>query len=36
MIFAFVKAFMLVRKRKFPLHREWMMRGFATGLAVSV
>ena len=36
MIFAFVNAFMLIRNRKFLLHREWMMRGFATGLAVSV
>ena len=36
MIFAFVNAFMLVRNRKFLLHREWMMRGFAAGLAVSV
>lgn len=29
MIFAFINAYMLVRKRKFLLHREWMMRGFA-------
>ena len=36
MIFAFVNAFMLVRNRKFLLHREWMMRGFAAGLAVAV
>jgi hypothetical protein len=36
MIFAFINAFLLVRNRKFLLHREWMMRGFATGLAVSV
>jgi hypothetical protein len=36
MIFAFIYAYMLVRNRKFLLHREWMMRGFATGLAVSV
>ena len=36
MIFAFVNAFILVRNRKFLLHREWMMRGFATGLAVAV
>ena len=36
MIFAFVNAFMLVRKRNFLLHREWMMRGFAAGLGVSV
>ncbi len=36
MIFAFVNAFLLIRKRKFLLHREWMMRGFATGLAVAV
>jgi uncharacterized membrane protein len=36
MIFAFVNAFRLVRNRKYLLHREWMMRGFATGLAVAV
>jgi uncharacterized membrane protein len=36
MIYAFVNAFLLVRKRKFLVHREWMMRGFAAGLAVSV
>jgi len=36
MIFAFVNAYVLVRNRKFLAHREWMMRGFATGLAVSV
>ena len=36
MIYAFVHAFSLIRKRKFLLHREWMMRGFAAGLAVSV
>ena len=36
MIFAFVNAFRLIRKRQFLVHREWMMRGFAAGLAVSV
>jgi uncharacterized membrane protein len=36
MIYAFINALLLIRKRKFLLHREWMMRGFATGLAVSV
>ena len=35
MIFAFVKAFMHVRKRQVPQHREWMIRGFATGLSVA-
>ena len=36
MVFAFVNAFNHVRSRNFLLHREWMMRGFATGLAVAV
>lgn len=36
MIFAFVNAFVAVRNRNFLSHREWMMRGFATGLAVAV
>lgn len=36
MVFAFVNAFNHVRNRNFLLHREWMMRGFATGLAVAV
>lgn len=36
MVFAFVNALIHVRNRNFLLHREWMMRGFATGLAVAV
>ena len=36
MIFAFVHAFRLVRQRRFAEHREWMMRGFATGMGVAL
>jgi hypothetical protein len=35
MIFAFFNAFRLVRLRKFPTHREWMIRGFAVGMGVA-
>ena len=34
-LFAFGKAFRHVRRREIVLHREWMIRGFATGLAVA-
>jgi uncharacterized membrane protein len=36
MVFAFVNAYRLIRRRNFLKHREWMMRGFATGIAVGV
>ncbi|MEM9687917.1 MAG: DUF2306 domain-containing protein [Pseudomonadota bacterium] len=36
MIFAFVHAYRLVRQRRFAEHREWMMRGFATGMGVAL
>jgi uncharacterized membrane protein len=36
MIFAFSKAYLHVRARRFHLHREWMIRGFATGLSVAL
>ena len=36
MVFAFAKAFLHVRARRFNLHREWMIRGFATGLSVAL
>ncbi len=36
MVFAFVNAFRLVRARQYARHREWMMRGFATGLGVAL
>ena len=36
MVFTFVKAFLHIRKRQFPVHREWMIRGFSAGLAVAV
>ncbi len=36
MIFAFVHAYRLVRQRRFAAHREWMMRGFATGMGVAL
>lgn len=36
MVFAFVHAFLLVKRRNFQKHREWMMRGFATGLGVAL
>lgn len=36
MVFCFFHAFGLVRQRKFAQHREWMIRGFATGLGVAL
>ena len=36
MVFAFVKAFLHIRKRQIAVHREWMIRGFAAGLGVAV
>ncbi len=35
MVFAFVQAYRMARRREFILHREWMIRGFALGLAVA-
>jgi uncharacterized membrane protein len=34
-LFALCKAFWHIRRREIALHREWMMRGFAVGLAVA-
>ena len=34
-LFALTKAFIHIRRREFALHREWMIRAFATGLAVA-
>jgi uncharacterized membrane protein len=34
-LFALGKAFWHIRRRQIVLHREWMIRGFATGLAVA-
>jgi hypothetical protein len=34
-LFALVKAFVLIRQRKIDLHREWTIRAFATGMAVT-
>jgi uncharacterized membrane protein len=34
-LFALGKAFWHIRRREIALHREWMIRGFATGLAVA-
>jgi len=34
-LFALTKAFVLIRQRKIDLHREWMIRAFATGMAVT-
>ena len=34
-LFALAKAFVLIRQRKIDLHREWMIRAFATGMAVT-
>jgi len=34
-LFALAKAFWHIRRREIALHREWMIRGFATGLAVA-
>jgi uncharacterized membrane protein len=36
MVFCFVNAFRLVRQRQFARHREWMIRGFALGVAVGL
>jgi uncharacterized membrane protein len=36
MIFAFVKAYLHIRKREIKVHREWMIRGFAAGFGVSL
>ena len=35
MVFAFVNAFRHVRARRFAIHREWMIRGFTTGMSVA-
>lgn len=35
MVFAFVNAYRHVMARRFSVHREWMIRGFTTGLAVA-
>ena len=35
MVFAFVNAFRHVKARRFAIHREWMIRGFAIGIAVA-
>jgi uncharacterized membrane protein len=34
-LFALVRAFLLIRRRDVALHREWMIRAFAIGLAVA-
>ncbi len=34
-LFALVKAFLFIRQGKVALHREWMIRAFAVGLAVA-
>jgi uncharacterized membrane protein len=34
-LFALVKGFLAIRKGKVALHREWMIRAFAVGLAVA-
>ncbi len=36
MTFAFIKAFLHIRKREIPVHRRWMMRGFAVGMGVAL
>ncbi|MDX1555146.1 MAG: DUF2306 domain-containing protein, partial [Xanthomonadales bacterium] len=35
MVFAFGRGLLLARQKRFLLHREWMIRGFATGIAVA-
>jgi uncharacterized membrane protein len=35
MVFAFINAFRHVMGRRFAIHREWMIRGFATGMSVA-
>jgi uncharacterized membrane protein len=34
-LFSLVKAFLHIRRREIPQHREWMLRAFAIGLAVA-
>lgn len=34
-LFSLVKAFLHIRRREIPQHREWMIRAFAIGLAVA-
>lgn len=34
-LFSLTKAFVLIRQRKIDLHREWMVRAFAIGMAVT-
>ena len=34
-LFSLLKGFMYIRRRKVALHREWMIRAFAIGLAVT-
>jgi uncharacterized membrane protein len=34
-LFALAKAYIHIRRREIPLHREWMIRAFAIGLAVT-
>jgi uncharacterized membrane protein len=34
-LFSLTKAFVLIRQRKIDLHREWMIRAFAIGMAVT-
>lgn len=34
-LFALIRAFFLIRRREIALHREWMIRAFAIGLAVA-
>jgi uncharacterized membrane protein len=34
-LFSLIRAFLLIRKGNVALHREWMIRAFATGLAVA-
>jgi len=34
-LFSLIKAFLHVRRRRFALHREWMIRAFAVGFAVA-
>lgn len=36
MVFAFVKAFIHIRRREIPAHRRWMIRGFSIGMSVAV
>ncbi|HSM05017.1 MAG TPA: DUF2306 domain-containing protein [Longimicrobiales bacterium] len=36
MVYAFVTAFRHAKARRFPVHREWMIRGFSIGLGVAL